>query len=263
MPNAQANQSQNNSTRIISKSDETTNYEISKKIENHVKETGKVNKLSVAVMVDGNYADDKSGKQTYTPRSDEERKQIETLVKTSIGFDEKRGDNVEVVNMRFIAAAEENANTSFLEYLRQDVHGIIQTLVFGGVAALVILMIIRPIVNRIIETTIAGSVQEVATTGPQISLFGGGGMGMAGGGVASTNIGGGAMRGGGGGGMTSEGVSGFASPAMGGELEEEAIDLSRITGKVKSSTYNRLNELVERHPDEALNVVRQWAAKRN
>lgn len=254
LPNAQANQNANNSNRVVSKTDETTNYEISKTVQNHIKETGKVNKLSVAVMVDGTYTEDKGGKPVYTARSEEDRKQIETLVKSAIGYDEKRGDNVEVVGMRFIAEAEENSNLSFLEYLKQDVHGIIQTLVFGGVAALVILMVIRPVVNRIIETTMAAPVTETGPAGlPQLSLFsGGGGMG----GTAGTT-GRSAAAGAEGGGMPP-----FMTTA--GEMEEEStVDLSRITGKVKSSTYNRLNELVERHPEEALNVVRLWAAKRS
>ena len=122
LPNAQANQSAGGSSRIVDKTDETTNYEISKTVQNHVKETGKVNRLSVAVMIDGNYTEDK-GKQVYAPRSEEERKQIDSLVKTAIGYDEKRGDNVDVVNMRFIAESEENGNMSFLESLKQDLHG--------------------------------------------------------------------------------------------------------------------------------------------
>ena len=258
LPNAQANQSGNNSNRVISKSDETTNYEISKTVQNHVKETGKVNKLSVAVMVDGTYADDKAGKPVYTARSDEDRKQIETLVKTAIGFDEKRGDNVEVVSMKFASEAEENTNLSFLEYLKQDVHGIVQTLVFGGVAALVILMVIRPVVNRIIETTIAAPATEIMGSpslfsGSMAAAPAGAGMGrMASGGA------GGAPRAGMG---EDPGMPGFTSVGMEQE-EESTVDLSRVTGKVKSSTYNRLNELVERHPEEALNVIRIWSAKR-
>ena len=53
LPNAQANQSSGGSTHIVDKTDETTNYEISKTVQNHVKETGNVNRLSVAVMIDG------------------------------------------------------------------------------------------------------------------------------------------------------------------------------------------------------------------
>ncbi len=244
LPGTQASQGANGSNRLIDKTDETTNYEISKTVENHVKETGKINKLSVAVLVDGNYTEDKDGKQTYTPRSDDERKQIDTLVKSAIGYDEKRGDKVDVVNMRFMAIADNSASLSPLEWLKQDLHSIVQTVVFGGVAVLVILLVIRPLVNRIIETTMAASAADAET--PALSM-----PGIAGG---AARMPGAPLAGGGGG-------PGFTT-ATEPQEEEASIDISRITGRVKSSTYNRLNELVEKHPDEALNVIRQWAAKR-
>ena len=236
LPNAQANQSNSGSNRLVDKTDETTNYEISKTVENHVKEGGKVNKLSVAVLVDGTYTDDK-GKQVYTPRTDAERTQIDSLVKTAIGFDEKRGDKVEVVNMRFIEATEEASNVSFLEWLKQELHGSIQIIVFG-VVVLVIILVLIPLVNRVIETTmVAANVAESAETSTALPtpLF-----------------------------SSATASAGTAPSLTSQEAQEEegSIDLSRITGRVKSSTYNRLNELVDKHPDEALNVIRQWAAKR-
>ena len=236
LPNAQANQGSNGSSRMVDKTDATTNYEISKTVQNHIEEAGKVNKLSVAVMVDGTYTEDpKTNKQTYAPRSAEELKQIETLVKSAIGYDEKRGDNVQIVNMRFITSDEDMGNLSFIESIKQDIHGVIQTLVFGAVAALVILLIIRPIVMRIMDTTMAAASTEAVAVPA-------GGPSMA-------------------------GVSGVVPVRADGGVaaevpEEESIDISRVTGRVKSSSYNRLNELLERHPEEALNVIRQWAAKR-
>ncbi len=243
LPNSQGNQTSNGSNRIISKTDETTNFEISKTVQNHVKETGKVNRLSVAVLVDGTYSEDKDGKPVYTPRNDDERKQIDRLIKSSIGYDEKRGDKVEIVNMRFIAPTE-TATSSPLEWLKQDLHSIIQTVVFGGVAVLIILLVVRPLVSRIIETTMAAASAEAASE--QMPAFAGAMPGGA-------RMGAPAMAGG------MPGVP-MPEPAM---EEEASIDISRITGRVKSSTYNRLNELVEKHPDEALNVIRQWASRRS
>jgi flagellar M-ring protein FliF len=246
LPGAQAGQTATGSARIINKTDETTNYEISKTIENHVKESGKVNKLSVAVLVDGNYTEE-AGKSTYTPRSEEERKQIDTLVKSAIGYDEKRGDKVDVVNMRFMAPVDTAAAVSPFEWLKQDLHSIIQTVVFGGVAILVILLVIRPIVNRIIETTLATTSGDIGGETPALAGAGIGSISPRMPGMTSAPLTS-ASGGGGGGGDAQE--------------EESSIDISRITGKVKSSTYNRLNDMVEKNPDEALNVIRQWASKR-
>lgn len=228
-----ANGSQNGASsnqRVSEKTDETTNYEISKTVQNHIKESGTVKRLSVAVLVDGTYAQNDKGEQVYTPRSAEELKQLESLVKSAVGYDEKRGDTVEVVNMRFSPNSMETESDSPFEWLKQDMHNIVQTLVLGGVAILAILLIIRPLVNRAIEASGAG-----AQAGAE------GGAAMLGGPSLS-----GAAR---------------LSDHSGGEEGEEddsMIDIDRINGKVRSSSFRKINEIIEKHPEEALNVIRQW-----
>ncbi len=64
-------------------------------------EGGRVNRISVAVLVDGNYARGANGEAAYQPREKEELDRISALVRTAIGFDQRRGDQVEVVNLRF------------------------------------------------------------------------------------------------------------------------------------------------------------------
>jgi flagellar M-ring protein FliF len=246
LPNNQATQNNSGSNRTIEKTDETTNFEISKTVTNQVQESGKVKKLSVAVLVDGNYTKDTEGKEIYTARTDEERKQLETLVKSAVGYDEKRGDKVDVVNMRFIPADDISTKQTMLEWFKEVFPGLLQTLVYGGIALVVIFLVIRPLIKRIIESTLAtsGTEELVDQSSPLLAL-----QGAAGGGAGAPRL---AQSGAGGGG---------AAPPM--EQEEEAsVDLSRVTGRVKSSTVNRLNELVEKHPDEALSVVRQWASRR-
>ena len=70
---------------------------------------------SVAVLVDGNYTTDDKGVKTYKPRSDDELKKIENLVKTAIGYNEKRGDTVEVVNMQFADIDAIEVGAHFIE----------------------------------------------------------------------------------------------------------------------------------------------------
>ena len=83
------------------RSEEIVNYEISSTTKTEVIEGGRVNRISVAVLVDGNYSKNDKGEITYQPRSKEEIDRIAALVRTAIGFDQKRGDQVEVVNLRF------------------------------------------------------------------------------------------------------------------------------------------------------------------
>ena len=60
-------------------------------------EGGRINRISVAVVVDGNYSKNDKGEMVYQPRAKEEIDRIAALVRTAIGFDQKRGDQVEVV----------------------------------------------------------------------------------------------------------------------------------------------------------------------
>ncbi|WP_276529291.1 flagellar M-ring protein FliF C-terminal domain-containing protein, partial [Acinetobacter nosocomialis] len=64
-------------------------------------EGGRIKRISVAVLVDGIYARDGQGNVNYQPRAAEELDRIGALVRSSIGFDQRRGDQVEVVNLRF------------------------------------------------------------------------------------------------------------------------------------------------------------------
>lgn len=92
----------------FNKQDRTVNYEIGKVISHTVEPVGKLNRLSVAVVVDGTYKHLKSkkgGKRKdeweYIPRTQEEMEKFEKIVKRAINFDAKRGDQVEIANIPF------------------------------------------------------------------------------------------------------------------------------------------------------------------
>ena len=69
------------------KTEEIVNYEISRTTKTEVIEGGRVNRISVAVLVDGIYGKNDKGEMTYQPRSKEEIDRIAALVRTAIGFD--------------------------------------------------------------------------------------------------------------------------------------------------------------------------------
>jgi flagellar M-ring protein FliF len=90
------------------KLNEVTNYEISKVISRVISPSQELKKVSVAVVVDGTYAAAPGSKtKKYTPRTDEEMKYYEDLVKKAVGFSTERGDEVRVVNMPFDAGSVE------------------------------------------------------------------------------------------------------------------------------------------------------------
>src|SRR5213079_1671592 len=101
LPGNQANNSGVAAKDQSKKSEETNNYEISRTTKTEVTEAGRVNRISVAVLVDGIYSKNEKGDLAYQDRTKEQLDRIATLVRSAIGFDQKRGDQVEVVNLRF------------------------------------------------------------------------------------------------------------------------------------------------------------------
>ncbi len=212
------------SSHTLRRTDSTTNYEISKEIRNQVSESGTINRLSVAVLVDGIY-NVKDGKQEYQPRSADELKQLSTLVKSAIGYDQKRGDTVEVVNMQFSGTPAMEEEAGPLGWLQEDLHSIIQTLVIGGVAILTILLVVRPLVTRAIESSKTDpdldAAEQAALSGPSLTPQ-------------------------------------LTDQRFDTEDENDMINIDRIQGRVKSASFRKINEIIDKHPDEALNVLRMW-----
>ncbi len=91
--------------QTVKKGLNTTNYVVPKTVKNIKEAAGALQKISVAVLVDGNLSMKKNDKgeetEVYTPRSPEELAKFETLVKSAVGYDEKRGDSVKIENMQF------------------------------------------------------------------------------------------------------------------------------------------------------------------
>lgn len=212
------------------RSEETTNYEITKEVTNSVKETGTVKRISVAVLVDGTYVQGKKGLE-YSPRTDQEIANLERLVKSSIGYSEERGDEVSVVNMQFAAAPQDIFAEGPLDFIKDDLNGIIQTLVLGGVAILAILLVIRPLVSRAIETAELSQqnveLEQAALNAPSLAAR-----------------------------LTDQSNYSMGSDEDGDE--DDMINIDRVNGKVRSSSYNKINSLVEKHTEETVQVLRNW-----
>jgi flagellar M-ring protein FliF len=209
--------------RNLQRTDETTNFEISKTVQNHVKETGTVRRLSIAVLVDGVYTTNEDGTTTYQPRSEAELEQLKTLVSSAVGFDADRGDVLEVVNMQFndsMAATEESP----FEWLKRDFNSIFQTFVLATVAILVILLIIKPLVNK----AITNQEREEAEDAELQKL------------------------------LSAPALAGMLED-FSNEDDDSTVALDKIEGGVKSSLYRKINELIEGHPEESLGIIRSWA----
>ncbi len=208
---------------------ETVNYEISKKIINRVRETAVVNRLSVAVLVDGIYNRATDGNVSYEARTQEEMDQISTLVKSAIGFEDGR-DRVDVINMRFAAIEEINDKPEivFWIFTKEELMRYAEMVVLVFVALLVILLVVRPLVKRVFEQQAAAEAAALAEA-EQEALAGPAGVPVPSDSVADED-------------------EGF----------EELIDIDRVEGRVKASSVKKIGEIVEKHPEEALAIIRNW-----
>jgi flagellar M-ring protein FliF len=132
------------------KNSEVVNYEVDKRILKTEHATNTLKRLSVAVVVDGSQlpGDGEAQQPAYKPRSQDELARFDSLVKKAVGFDAKRGDQVEVTNLAFEAPeAIEESTFAFLESL--DLGPILK--IAGLLLLLVILlvMVIRPTMRAI------------------------------------------------------------------------------------------------------------------
>jgi len=153
LPGADQNNGAGGVTEQGTSTEEVINYEISKTTQTDVTEAGAVKRLSVAVVVDGTYADDGAGNMTYTPRSADEIAQILTLVRSAVGFSAERGDSVEVVNMQFaerpeLAPLGTEADAGLLDFTRDDLMNGAEMAVTLLIALALVFFVMRPLLKK-------------------------------------------------------------------------------------------------------------------
>lgn len=156
------------------KLEETINYEISRTTRTETVEAGRIKRLSVAVLVDGAYQRNAAGEVSYTPRGEEELQRIAALVRTGVGFDKSRGDQVEVVNLRFaeVPAIEKLAEASMASRLvslaADDIMRMAEAAVFILVTLIILIFIARPLLRQVLAPS--DDLTELAKTSPTAQL---------------------------------------------------------------------------------------------
>jgi len=227
LPGNQNNNNGANARDQSKKTEETNNYEISRTTKTEVTEAGRVNRISVAVLVDGNYTKDEKGELVYKERSKEELDRIAALVRSAIGFDQKRGDQVEVVNLKFAEApatvplAEPTGLLGMLQFTKDDVMYVIELGVMMLLSLVVLFMVIRPLVKRILA-----SEEVAALTGNSVPAL-------------------------------TDGSAEDATALLAGGTAQ-MIDVAQVQGQVHAQSVHRVGELAERNPNETATIVRQW-----
>lgn len=238
---------------------ERTEFEIGSVRSETIVEPGDVERVSVAVFVNGIYQEGPNGQSEYQERSASELTRLETLVKSAVGFNEARGDTVSIDSMRFMdysMALGEQQGPTLSGMLAENMDYILRLAFALILVGLILAFLVRPVLNRIFPA-------------PEDNLA------LAGGGTA-------ALSGGDGAAMPALGADtpGDAAEGASSDLREVAtteadlIEVSDAEGSVDQREYVRINAvqgLITRHQLEAVrkatdadipgaaSVIRSWA----
>lgn len=223
------------------RTEETTNFEISKVVRNVVSETGQVKKLSVAVLIDGTYVTDAEGNRTYQPRSAEELERMKALVSSAIGFDEERGDRLELVNMQFaeIETTDADTGTQLFGFEKADLLDMAEILTVAIMIILVVLLVLQPMVGRLLATAGPPIPEDeyedetalLAHGAPQPQLSG-------------PNM--------------SDPSYYAANTAAMDDAGDSLIDVQKVEGRVKASSLKKVEDIIAAYPEETVSVLRGW-----
>jgi flagellar M-ring protein FliF len=244
--NQQQSAQQNASADSNRKSEEVVNYEISRTTRTEVTEPGRVKRLSVAVLVDGNYKKGANDKEvTYEPRPQEEIDRITALVRSSIGFDERRGDRVEVVNLRFAEVAgtppiaAEGGLLSMFRFTTDDIMYAINLVVVAILSLLVLLFVVRPLVRRVVTPDEAALAALPAANPANVTPV-----------LVTQDVD-----------RTPGATQVVPPPPVKVTPDFQAarqIEFAQIQGEAHQASIQKVGELASRNPYETVSILRQW-----
>lgn len=219
------------------KNDIVTNYEISRTVKQLFHEPGGVKRLSVAVLVDGTYKSDDKGKKTYAPRENTQMDLLKKLVKSAVGFNEERGDAVEVVNMQFADLGEDVVTPPEATIMGLKRYELMRLIEIGSIFILGILflfLVVRPIFNRL-TTPAESAASPAALEGQTVGAL-----------PAPANS------------QAANSDDPIRLPTS--ELDR-MIDIHKVEGQVRASSVKKIGEIIDNHPDEAVAILRTWLMK--
>lgn len=147
------------STQNGTRETRTTNYEINKEEQNIVSNVGDVQRLTVAVIVDGTY-EKVDNKWVFVPRNAEELKRVQMLVSNAVGIDVRRGDSLEVSSIPF-NDSEPPKEPNVAELVAQYAERLGKPLLNALLAFLFLMLVVRPVVLALIRPKVeAGEMVE-------------------------------------------------------------------------------------------------------
>jgi flagellar M-ring protein FliF len=248
LPGGNADEDAATSSEQRARTEETINYEISRIVRNQTRRGGELERLSVAVQVDGSYRTNEAGETVFEPLPEDELAELEELVRSAVGIDDARGDTLSIVSRRFATPEPAvGAPEPMLGLERQDWYRIGETAGLVLVALMVLLFGVRPLFKRLAKADAKAEAGDgprllPAPDGKQLLVH------LPGGPTIKIDENGKPMIVG----PDGEPVSEPAEP------EEERISLKQIEGSVNASMLSEMSDLVKNRPEDAIRVIRSW-----
>ena len=145
----------------------TRNYEIDRTIQHTKLSAGELKRLSISVVIDEPFTINDQGEQERQPITEEKIQRFENLVKTAVGFDTLRGDNVTVLGMAFQVEEQVPAAPMWEQVWLQNLVG---KILLSLLALVFILLVLRPAIKNLVGNKALGepgvSNAVVASSGP-------------------------------------------------------------------------------------------------
>jgi flagellar M-ring protein FliF len=145
----------------------TRNYEIDRTIQHTKLAAGELKRLSISVVIDEPFTINDQGEQERQPITEEKIQRFENLVKTAVGFDTLRGDNVTVLGMAFQVEEQVPAAPMWEQVWLQNLVG---KILLSLLALVFILLVLRPAIKNLVGNKALGepgvSNAVVASSGP-------------------------------------------------------------------------------------------------
>lgn len=227
------------------KKEEQTNFEINSKTIATVRNGYRVEKLSVAVVVNRGRIEQMVGEPADQAKIDAYLAEMQKIVASAAGLDAARGDVVTVTAMNFLEnqlLQDAPSGPGMMEILSRNSAGIINSLAFVAVAFLIVWMGIRPMVRSVSGTAVAGGVTEEAA-GLELPDF-----------SPSVGAGSGSLMDGFG--------SDFGFDSSDSMLGGDDDPNSGFNRRVKEGPEKRLTRMVEISEERAAKILRKWAVER-
>jgi len=155
------------STNSNEKNMSNTNFSIPRKISIVDKPSGNIKRLTVAVIVDGNYTKSTTGTEVFSPRTEEELKRIHELVSNAVGIDVERRDSLTVNSMPFRTneITPQGEETTALWWQKEEfVNQLLRNALLGTVIFLFFFMVLRPFLKWILVSDIEGEMNSLPKT---------------------------------------------------------------------------------------------------